>query len=84
MTIIIAFNMRRVIASGLSSSTPQVQVFDVLIIGAGFSGCCLLHHFREQDFLVRVVEAASGPGGTWQWNRYPGMFLVTVIQILYH
>ena len=21
---------------------------------------------------VTVLEAGSGPGGTWYWNRYPG------------
>lgn len=45
---------------------------DVLVIGAGFAGMALLHEFREQGFTTRVVEAGSGVGGTWFWNRYPG------------
>lgn len=66
--------MRRDISTGqkATSAAPQHQVLDVLIIGAGFSGCYLLHRLRKEGFRVRVVEAASGLGGTWQWNRYPG------------
>jgi cation diffusion facilitator CzcD-associated flavoprotein CzcO len=47
--------------------------YDVLIIGAGFAGLCMLHHLRKQLGLsVKVVEAGSDVGGTWYWNRYPG------------
>lgn len=67
--------MRRDISTGQkpTSAASQHQALDVLIIGAGFSGCYLLHRLRKEGFRVRVVEAASGLGGTWQWNRYPGM-----------
>ena len=67
--------MRRDISTGKKATrtAPQHQVLDVLIIGAGFSGCYLLHHLRKEGFRVRAVEAASGLGGTWRWNRYPGM-----------
>jgi cation diffusion facilitator CzcD-associated flavoprotein CzcO len=27
---------------------------------------------RTMGLRARVLEAASGPGGTWFWNRYPG------------
>ena len=48
--------------------------YDVLIIGAGLSGVCSLHHFRERfpSWRIKVLEAGDGPGGTWYWNRYPG------------
>ncbi|KAL3446113.1 FAD/NAD(P)-binding domain-containing protein [Aspergillus insuetus] len=43
---------------------------DALIVGAGFSGCLLLYKLREELSLnVRVFEASSGLGGTWQNNR---------------
>lgn len=58
-------------------TTPSVQsapqVFDAIIIGAGFSGLYQLHKLRDELGLnVRVLEKGSGIGGTWFWNRYPG------------
>ena len=45
---------------------------DALIVGAGFAGLYMLHKLRGMGFAARVIEAASGVGGTWYWNRYPG------------
>jgi cyclohexanone monooxygenase len=56
-------------------STPAsgpVEVLDVLIVGAGFSGLYLLHRLRQRGFDVRLVEAGSELGGIWYWNCYPG------------
>lgn len=49
---------------------PGDQV-DVLVIGAGVTGIYQLHQAREAGFSVRLLEAGSGVGGTWYWNRYP-------------
>ena len=46
--------------------------FDVVVVGAGFSGLYLLKLLRESGCSVRVLEAGTGVGGTWYWNRYPG------------
>ncbi|KAL4799234.1 hypothetical protein BDV19DRAFT_385484 [Aspergillus venezuelensis] len=46
--------------------------YDVLIIGAGLSGIYSLHRMRKLGLRAKVLETASGPGGTWYWNRYPG------------
>ena len=46
--------------------------YDVIIIGAGMSGMCQLYRLRELGLRVRVIEAGTGVGGTWYWNRYPG------------
>ncbi|UXA15371.1 NAD(P)/FAD-dependent oxidoreductase [Mycobacterium sp. SMC-8] len=46
--------------------------FDVLVVGAGFSGLYALHHLRELGLRVRVLERAHDVGGTWLFNRYPG------------
>ena len=46
--------------------------FDVLIVGAGFAGLYMLHRTRALGLSARVIEAGSGVGGTWYWNRYPG------------
>lgn len=47
--------------------------FDVVVIGAGFGGLAALKELRGLGFNVRVVEAAPEVGGTWYWNRYPGL-----------
>jgi cation diffusion facilitator CzcD-associated flavoprotein CzcO len=45
---------------------------DVLVIGAGLSGCYTVYRMRQQKLNVKCIEAGSGVGGTWYWNRYPG------------
>jgi cyclohexanone monooxygenase len=50
----------------------MAERLDVLIVGAGFSGMYMLMKCREQGLKVQVIEAGSGVGGTWYWNRYPG------------
>src|SRR5215210_7116816 len=45
---------------------------DVIVVGAGFAGLYMLHRLHGMGFSVRVLEAGSGVGGTWYWNRYPG------------
>src|SRR5262245_2994604 len=32
----------------------------------------MLHKARQGGLRARVLEAGSGVGGTWYWNRYPG------------
>jgi len=51
----------------------SVETFDVVVIGAGFSGLYALHRLRDQMGLsARVFDVAGDVGGTWYWNRYPG------------
>lgn len=45
---------------------------DALVIGAGIAGLYQLHRLREMGLNVRAYDTASGVGGTWYWNRYPG------------
>jgi len=54
------------------SPAAQNTGFDVIVVGAGFAGLYMLHRLRGMGFSVRVLEAGSGVGGTWYWNRYPG------------
>ncbi|KAL2834387.1 hypothetical protein BDW59DRAFT_156319 [Aspergillus cavernicola] len=49
-----------------------IEKVDVLVVGAGFAGIYLLHQLRRRNFNVKIVEVASGLGGVWHWNRYPG------------
>src|SRR5215475_14165472 len=45
---------------------------DAVVVGAGVAGLYQLYRLREQGLNVRAIDAASGVGGTWYWNRYPG------------
>ena len=49
-----------------------IKQLDALIIGAGVAGLYQLHMLRNQGLNVKAYDAASGVGGTWYWNRYPG------------
>ena len=47
---------------------------DVLVVGAGFAGLLLWHKLRAAGFEnVRFCEKGGDVGGTWYWNRYPGI-----------
>ena len=47
---------------------------DVLVVGAGFAGLLLWYKLREAGFQnVRFCEKGGDVGGTWYWNRYPGI-----------
>jgi cyclohexanone monooxygenase len=47
--------------------------YDAIIVGAGFGGLYALKKLRDDVRLkVRLFDKASGVGGTWHWNRYPG------------
>lgn len=48
--------------------------FKVLIVGAGFGGMLFAARLLGagvDDFVL--VDTAGGFGGTWYWNRYPGL-----------
>ena len=47
---------------------------DVAIIGAGFGGLLTAARLRELGVRsVRLIDKAADVGGTWYWNRYPGI-----------
>lgn len=56
----------------MASSVAAQESYDVVIVGAGFSGLYLLHKLRGLGLTARIYEAGDGVGGTWYWNRYPG------------
>lgn len=45
---------------------------DVVVVGAGIGGIYAAHRFMERGFTVQGLESASGVGGVWFHNRYPG------------
>ncbi|NKS47847.1 flavin-containing monooxygenase [Prescottella equi] len=58
--------------NGQDSALGTTASFDVVVVGAGVAGLYAVHRFRQQGLTVRAFEAASGVGGVWYWNRYPG------------
>ena len=57
-----------------TNSRPPKQVrVDVFVLGAGLSGIVMLKKLREAGITnVLACDKASGVGGTWHWNKYPG------------
>ena len=51
---------------------PDGPVLDALVVGAGVTGLYQLDRLLDAGFDARLLEAGTGVGGTWFWNRYPG------------
>lgn len=50
------------------------QHHEIVIVGAGFSGIGTAITLRNAGFTdILLVDDASGPGGVWHWNTYPGV-----------
>lgn len=60
------------VAAAAEGPGSEERTYDAVIIGAGFAGMYMLHSLRHRGLSVRLIEAGSGPGGVWFWNRYPG------------
>ncbi len=53
---------------------PITDSVDVLCVGGGFSALLAAARLRERGVeSIRIVENGSDVGGTWYWNRYPGI-----------
>ncbi|WP_084789420.1 flavin-containing monooxygenase, partial [Saccharomonospora iraqiensis] len=53
---------------------PLSDRVEVLIIGGGFGGLLTGARLRQAGVGdVRLVEEGADFGGTWHWNRYPGI-----------
>jgi cation diffusion facilitator CzcD-associated flavoprotein CzcO/acetyl esterase/lipase len=48
------------------------EQFDVVVVGAGFSGLYMLYQLRQLGLSAKCFDTAADVGGTWYWNRYPG------------
>src|SRR5258705_3521669 len=46
--------------------------YDVIIVGAGFSGIYQLRKLRKLGLSVRLLDGGNDLGGIWYWNCYPG------------
>ncbi len=60
-----------------TAPVPRAALSDeceILVVGAGFAGLLLWYRLREAGFTdVRFCEKGGDVGGTWYWNRYPGI-----------
>ena len=53
---------------------PLSDEVDVAIIGAGFGGLLTGARLRELGVgSIRLIDKSADVGGTWYWNRYPGI-----------
>ncbi|RSS25405.1 NAD(P)/FAD-dependent oxidoreductase [Streptomyces sp. WAC05458] len=60
------------VASG--AREPLRGDVDVAVVGGGFGGILAGARLRQQGVRrVRIVEKGGDFGGTWYWNRYPGI-----------
>lgn len=57
----------------LPDSTQHARI---LIVGAGYGGLLFAVRLLQSGFTLEdilLVDSAGGFGGTWYWNRYPGL-----------
>ncbi len=53
---------------------PLHDEVEVAIIGGGFGGLLTGARLREAGVEdIRIIDSAGDFGGTWYWNRYPGI-----------
>ena len=53
---------------------PVADEVDVVIVGGGIAGVLAGAELRKAGVeRIRIVDQAGGIGGTWYWNRYPGV-----------
>ncbi|KUI60576.1 Pentalenolactone D synthase [Cytospora mali] len=56
------------------------QEVQVIVLGAGFGGLLFAARLIEAGIAaegIRIIDFAGGFGGTWYWNRYPGVMCDT-------
>jgi cation diffusion facilitator CzcD-associated flavoprotein CzcO len=60
--------------SEIAAREPLNDTVEVLFIGGGFSALLTSARLREVGVeSIRIVERGADVGGTWYWNRYPGI-----------
>ncbi|MFG2326889.1 flavin-containing monooxygenase [Streptomyces sp. NPDC048568] len=61
-------------AGAATGREPLRDTVDVVVVGGGFGGILAGARLRQQGVRrIRVVEKGGDFGGTWYWNRYPGI-----------
>ncbi|MBA2280445.1 MAG: NAD(P)/FAD-dependent oxidoreductase [Acidimicrobiia bacterium] len=58
----------------VTDRAPVTDDADVVIVGGGIAGVVVGAKLRQAGIeRIRIVDQAGGIGGTWFWNRYPGV-----------
>ncbi|RSL48493.1 hypothetical protein CEP53_009519 [Fusarium sp. AF-6] len=64
----------------LNAQDPPIKQHDLhkfFVLGAGFGGLQFAVRLIEKGIAtaddIRLADAAGGFGGTWYWNRFPGL-----------
>ncbi len=53
---------------------PLTDTVDVVVVGGGFGGLLAGARLRQAGVAsIRMIDPAADFGGTWYWNRYPGI-----------
>ena len=61
-------------AAGPFERAALDEELDVVLIGGGFGGLLTGARLRQLGVRsLRIVEKGGDVGGTWYWNRYPGV-----------
>src|ERR1700722_8629180 len=61
-------------AGAVTPREPINDTVECLFIGGGFSALLTSARLREVGVeSIRIVERGADVGGTWYWNRYPGV-----------
>src|SRR6202167_4301568 len=61
-------------ADVVADREPINDTVECLFIGGGFSALLTSARLREYGVeSIRIVERGADVGGTWYWNRYPGV-----------
>ena len=55
---------------------PVIREFEAVVVGGGFGGMLAAGNLRKHGIAAEdlcIVERGADFGGTWYWNRYPGL-----------
>src|SRR5580692_11795941 len=60
--------------TAVTERAPVSDEVDVVIVGGGIAGVLAGAQLRQAGIeRIRIIDQAGGIGGTWYWNRYPGV-----------
>jgi cyclohexanone monooxygenase len=53
---------------------PLADEIDVVVLGGGFAGLIAAGRLKQAGVeKIRIIDRGGDFGGTWYWNRYPGV-----------